>query len=145
MLDAACDSDESACLPQNDRNLSAGARTLPTAYFVSLEVFAEEQSKLFARQWICVGHQSQIAKSGDYFVQDVAVESLIIVRDQSRRRCTDFTTSAATEGLGYAKRRVDTSPRFNVPITLGPMRLTANWPARRTWMKSPPSIRLITH
>ena len=29
-----------------------------------------------------VGHQSQIAKAGDYFVQEVAGESLIIVRDQ---------------------------------------------------------------
>ncbi len=61
----------------------AGARTLPQPYLVSPEVFAEEQAKLFARQWICVGHQSQIAKSGDYFVQLVAGESLIIVRDRA--------------------------------------------------------------
>ena len=44
----------------------AGARTLPQRYFVSPEVFAEEQTKIFARQWICVGHQSQIAKPGDF-------------------------------------------------------------------------------
>ena len=52
------------------------------ALFVSPEVFAEEQAKIFATQWVCVGHQSQLARPGDYFVQQVAGESLIIVRDQ---------------------------------------------------------------
>jgi len=61
----------------------AGARTLPQQYFVSLDVFADEQTRIFAREWICVGHQSQIAKSGDYFLQVVAGESLIIVRDRA--------------------------------------------------------------
>jgi len=48
---------------------TAGATTLPQRYFVSPEVFAEEQSKIFARQWVCVGHQSQLARPGDFFVQ----------------------------------------------------------------------------
>ena len=59
-----------------------GAKTLPQRYFVSPEVFAEEEAKIFARQWVCVGHQSEVAKAGDYFVREVARESLIIVRDQ---------------------------------------------------------------
>ncbi len=60
----------------------AGATTLPQRYFVSPEVFAEEQAKIFAMQWICVGHQSRISRVGDYFVQPVAGESLIVVRDK---------------------------------------------------------------
>ena len=63
---------------------TAGARTLPQRYFVSPEVFAEEQTKIFATQWVCVGHQSQLANAGDYFVQQVAGESLVVVRDQQR-------------------------------------------------------------
>jgi Rieske 2Fe-2S family protein len=59
-----------------------GATTLPQKYFVSPEVFAGEQEKIFSRQWILAGHQSQIGKAGDYFVAEVAGESLIIVRDQ---------------------------------------------------------------
>ena len=62
---------------------TAGATTLPQRYFVSPEVFAEEQAKVFATQWICVGHQSQITKAGDYFVQQVSEESLIIMRARS--------------------------------------------------------------
>jgi Rieske 2Fe-2S family protein len=61
----------------------AGARTLPQQYLISPQVFVEEQAKIFTRQWICVGHQSQIAKSGDFFVQVVGGESLIIVRDRA--------------------------------------------------------------
>jgi Rieske 2Fe-2S family protein len=61
---------------------AAGAKTLARRYFVSPEVFAEEQQKIFSRQWVLVGHQNQIAKAGDYFVQEVAGESLIIARDR---------------------------------------------------------------
>jgi len=60
----------------------AGAKTLPQQYFVSQEIFAEEQQKIFSRRWVLVGHQGQIAKPGDYFVAEVAGESLIVVRDK---------------------------------------------------------------
>jgi Rieske 2Fe-2S family protein len=62
---------------------AAGAKTLAQPYFVSPEVFAEEQKKIFAKQWVLVGHQSQIAKPGDYFVQQVIGESVIVIRDKS--------------------------------------------------------------
>jgi Rieske 2Fe-2S family protein len=62
---------------------AAGAKTLPQKYFVSPEIFAEEQSKLFSKQWLLVGHQSQIADAGDYIVQQVVGESLIVIRDKS--------------------------------------------------------------
>lgn len=62
---------------------AAGAKTLEQNFFVSPEIFSEEQYKIFAKQWVLVGHQSQIAKPGDYFVQDVIGESLIVIRDKS--------------------------------------------------------------
>jgi Rieske 2Fe-2S family protein len=73
---------------------AAGAKTLPQKYFVSPDVFAEEQQKIFAKQWMLVGHQSQIAHAGDYVVVEVSVppsqqgygvteESLIVIRDKS--------------------------------------------------------------
>lgn len=60
----------------------AGAKTLPQRYFVSPEIFAEEQEKIFSKQWVLVGHQTQIAHAGDYFTAEIAGESLIIVRDK---------------------------------------------------------------
>jgi Rieske 2Fe-2S family protein len=58
------------------------AKTLPQRYFVSPEIFAKERALIFSTQWTYVGHQSEIAKAGDYFVREVAGESLIIVRDK---------------------------------------------------------------
>src|SRR2546422_2266575 len=67
---------------------SAGAKTLPQQYFVSKKIFEEERNKIFSKQWVLVGHQSQIDKAGDYFTAPpssdygVTRESLIIVRDK---------------------------------------------------------------
>ena len=59
-----------------------GAKTLPQRYFVSPQIFAAEQEKILSRQWGLAGHQSQIAKSNDYFTAETAGESLIVVRDK---------------------------------------------------------------
>ncbi len=61
---------------------ASGARSLPQRYFVSRDVFEEEQQKIFSKQWVLVGHQSGIAQPGDYFIAEVSGESLIVVRDK---------------------------------------------------------------
>jgi glycine betaine catabolism A len=61
----------------------AGAKTLPGEYFVSPEVFDGEQKKIFSRQWVLLGHESEIAQAGDFFVPEVAGESLIVARDKN--------------------------------------------------------------
>src|SRR6266496_1876119 len=60
----------------------ADAKALPQRYFISPDVFAEEQEKIFSRQWVLVGHQSRIAHAGDYFLSKVANSSLIVIRDK---------------------------------------------------------------
>jgi len=62
---------------------TSGAKTLGQKYFVSPEIFGEEQEKIFSTQWMLIGHQSQIAGAGDYVVQQVIGESLIAIRDKS--------------------------------------------------------------
>jgi Rieske 2Fe-2S family protein len=62
---------------------AAGAKTLPQRYFVSPEVLAEEEEKIFSQHWLLMGHQSQIPAADDYFVQETAGESIIIARDRS--------------------------------------------------------------
>src|SRR6266446_4561554 len=61
---------------------ATGAKTLPQRYFVSPKIFAEEQAAIFLKQWVLVGHRSQLTKPGDYFIQEVAGESLIMMRDR---------------------------------------------------------------
>ncbi len=87
---------------------TAGALTLPQRYFVDSAVFAEEQAKIFARQWVCVGRQGALPKAGDYFVQEVAGESLIVVRDKGGQLrgyynvCRHRGTRLCEEANGHA-------------------------------------------
>lgn len=67
---------------KTDETFQRGAETLPQRYFISPEIFAGESQKIFANNWVLVGHQSQLAESGDYFLTEVAGESLIIIKDQ---------------------------------------------------------------
>jgi Rieske 2Fe-2S family protein len=83
------------------------AKSLPQKYFVSPEVFEAEQEKIFSGQWVLAGHQSQIAKAGDYFVAEVADESLIVARDQRSIRgfynvCRHRGTRLCEERSGHS-------------------------------------------
>ena len=55
--------------------------SLPRDYYVSEEIFEAELDLVFARQWLHVGHASQIPAPGDFFACSVGPESLLIVRD----------------------------------------------------------------
>lgn len=61
---------------------TVGGKSLPQKYFVSPDVFADERRKIFSKEWLLVGHQSQLPSAGDFFVATVANESLIVIRDQ---------------------------------------------------------------
>jgi Rieske 2Fe-2S family protein len=58
-----------------------GARTLPGECYTSAEILAVERERIFARSWNCVGRASRIERPGDYFLCDVAGESILVVRD----------------------------------------------------------------
>ncbi len=56
------------------------ARTLPGAVYTSEEFFAFEFESIFASEWLCLGHVSQVPETGDYFTVQVGPEPLIVVR-----------------------------------------------------------------
>src|SRR6266513_4760439 len=74
-----------AVLRKTADTFAAGAKTLPQQYFVSDEISRREQEQIFSKQWILVGHQSQIVRNSDYFVAEVNSESLIVIRDKNGR------------------------------------------------------------
>lgn len=95
-----------------------GATTLPQRYFISPKVFAEEQAAIFSAQWVLVGHQSQVARPGDFFVQEVlpspqgsggtSAESIIITRDKTQtirgfyNVCRHRGTRLCEEHIGHS-------------------------------------------
>src|SRR5437667_10113621 len=62
-----------------------GAGLISREIFVNEEIYAEELERVFTRAWLFVGHESQIAKPGDYFVSCMGEESVILCRDREER------------------------------------------------------------
>jgi glycine betaine catabolism A len=56
------------------------AHLLPPHVFHDPEVYAWEQEAWFARTWVCVGREEDVAEPGTYFLARVAGESVIVVR-----------------------------------------------------------------
>jgi phenylpropionate dioxygenase-like ring-hydroxylating dioxygenase large terminal subunit len=56
------------------------ARTMPASVYTSEAFYEFEKEAIFAREWLCLGHISQIPEEGDYFTIQVADEPLIVVR-----------------------------------------------------------------
>lgn len=56
------------------------ARTLPGRAYCDENVFVREREAIFAQTWQYVGHVEKVRNPGDYFVADVAGESLLVVR-----------------------------------------------------------------
>ncbi|TMK16197.1 MAG: oxidoreductase, partial [Alphaproteobacteria bacterium] len=48
--------------------------------YIDDEVFALEMEHLFANAWIYVGHDSQVAKPGDYFGTAIGAQPVLMVR-----------------------------------------------------------------
>ena len=59
-----------------------GSRTLPREYYVSDAILAEENEKIFAQAWHCVGRAARVAEPGQYFLCAIAGESIIVLRDR---------------------------------------------------------------
>jgi Rieske 2Fe-2S family protein len=59
------------------------ASTLDAAWYISPDVYALEQQRIFAREWVCAGRVEQASSPGDYFLTSLAGESLIITKDKA--------------------------------------------------------------
>ena len=56
------------------------AHSLEQALYNSPEAFRHDMERIFFRHWILAGHASSAAEPGDWFVHEMAQESVIIVR-----------------------------------------------------------------
>ena len=70
---------------KTDEHYSPGSLTLPQNTYMSDEMFAREQERIFRKYWMCAGHQSRIANPGEYFLLNVFNESIIILRDKQEQ------------------------------------------------------------
>lgn len=58
--------------------------SLPREFYVSPEIFRLDLETVFHREWLFVGHASEIEKVGSYLTYQVGEYSVIVVRDADR-------------------------------------------------------------
>jgi glycine betaine catabolism A len=77
--------------PLTDAELAAvrrehrSASLLPPRVFHDPAILEFEREQWFARDWLAVGREEEAANPGEYFLAQVADESVVIVRGQDRR------------------------------------------------------------
>src|SRR5262249_61923376 len=59
------------------------ATTLPARYYTDPDLFRDELERFYCQTWICAGRAHQIPAAGDYFLCEIAGESVILTRDES--------------------------------------------------------------
>lgn len=57
--------------------------TLPGRFYTSPEIFAEEQRRIFGRQWYFIGRREQVPNRGDFLRASVAGTDVFVVRTRS--------------------------------------------------------------
>jgi Rieske 2Fe-2S family protein len=55
-------------------------RPLLQEFYGDPAVFARDVERMLSRHWLCAGHVSQVPKPGDFFLYEMAAESVIIAR-----------------------------------------------------------------
>ena len=72
---------------QNNRALLAqrpAGRSLPRPFYADAHIFQLELENFVMRHWLYAVHESRVPEVGDYFLVEVAAESVIIVRGKDR-------------------------------------------------------------
>jgi phenylpropionate dioxygenase-like ring-hydroxylating dioxygenase large terminal subunit len=59
--------------------------SLPGGLYREPDIYETEIRAIFMKSWLCVGHLSQIPRRGDYYLFEIAGESVIISREDEGR------------------------------------------------------------
>lgn len=82
-FDAVPSGGESDDLDDLVRRVGAGMDQglLPVEVFCDDKVFRAEMQRIFGRVWVFVAHESELAKSGDFVLRKIGLDTVIVTRD----------------------------------------------------------------
>ncbi|HZR67070.1 MAG TPA: aromatic ring-hydroxylating dioxygenase subunit alpha [Terriglobales bacterium] len=87
-------------------------KTLPARYYTDPQVFLDELERFYCESWVCAGRTEQVSNPGDYFLREVAGESIIITCDREQKVrafynvCRHRGTRLVTEPVGSFSGRI---------------------------------------
>ena len=60
-----------------------GKIPLPPEFYSSKDILKMEVKKIFKKEWLCVGHVSELNRPGDYLTFDLVEHPVLVLRDRS--------------------------------------------------------------
>lgn len=84
---------------------------VPRASFVEAEVFESERNAIFNRCWLYLGHESELAKPGQFVTRTVAGRNLIFNRDTGGK-VNAFMNTCPHRGATVCRDRAGTAKNF---------------------------------
>jgi Rieske 2Fe-2S family protein len=85
---------------------------LSRAFYADPEIFNLDVERVFLRNWIYAGHVASIPRAGDYFLYDLAEESILVIRGEHRdvhamfNVCRHRGSRVCIEEYGAAKKKL---------------------------------------
>jgi phenylpropionate dioxygenase-like ring-hydroxylating dioxygenase large terminal subunit len=70
-------------LQANGERPFSDARSMPPAVYTSPDFLALEQTRIFHREWLCVGRASALAEAGDYLTADIDGQPIVVLRSEN--------------------------------------------------------------
>lgn len=89
------------------------ARAMPPSVYTSQDFLALENSRIFAREWVCVGRADQLPETGDYLTTEIAGQPVLVLRDKNGElmaRSNVCLHRMSTLLHGYGNTRTITCP-----------------------------------
>ena len=86
--------------------------TLGREFYTEASIFGADIERVFRRNWLYAGHSSRIPNRGDYFLYEVAGESVILIRAQDgsvralRNTCRHRGSRVCTAAAGHAPKLI---------------------------------------
>jgi Rieske 2Fe-2S family protein len=96
------------------RRPTQSASMLPPRVLHDPDVLAWEQAEWFAKGWICIGREEDIALPGQYVLARVAGENLIVIRDNARA-VRIFFNVCRHRGATLIEEQTGRVPRIQCP------------------------------
>jgi choline monooxygenase len=60
--------------------VAENSASLPSEFFTDPNVFEQEKERIFYRNWLFVGHSTDIPNAGDFFITEIFGNSIILIR-----------------------------------------------------------------
>ena len=107
-------------------------RTLPAWTYRTPEFLEAERREVFRKQWVMVGHVSELQEPGDYVSQTVAGEPIVAVRGKDGE-LRAFSNVCRHRGARVADGSATAARRCAAPTTAGRTASTAGcWACPRS-------------